>query len=74
MKLTTHVHQVPMLRMSGSIPQLPLYAFMTWTGETLHSRFRISEDVVGEMLKKEILTTTKQLNVVDCYAGINSVV
>jgi hypothetical protein len=28
MKLTADLHLVPRLRMSGSIPQLPLYAFM----------------------------------------------
>jgi hypothetical protein len=32
--LTTHLHQVPRLRMSGAIPLLPLYALMAWTGMT----------------------------------------
>ena len=27
-KLTTHLHLVPRLRMSGAIPLIPLYAFM----------------------------------------------
>jgi hypothetical protein len=31
----TQLHQVPRLRMSGAMPILPLYAFMTWTGKTL---------------------------------------
>jgi len=35
MTLTTHFHLVPTLRMSGTIPLLPLYAFMVWTGTTL---------------------------------------
>jgi len=29
-KLTTHVHLVPRLRMRGAIPPLPQYVFMTW--------------------------------------------
>jgi hypothetical protein len=31
---TTGLHLVPRLRMSGAIPQLPLYAFMAWRGKT----------------------------------------
>jgi len=31
--LTTHLHLVPQLGMSGVIFQLPLYAFMVWTGK-----------------------------------------
>ena len=34
-RLTTHIHLVPRLRMSGAVPLLPLYAFMAWTGKTL---------------------------------------
>jgi hypothetical protein len=34
-KLTTHLQPVPRSRMSGSIPLLSLYAFMTWKGKTL---------------------------------------
>jgi hypothetical protein len=41
MKLTTDLHLVPMLRMSGAIPLLPLYAFMTWAGRTLTFTFFI---------------------------------
>ena len=33
--LTTHLHQVPRLRMKGHISPLPLYAFIAWTGTTL---------------------------------------
>jgi len=33
--LTTHVHLVPRLRMSGALPLLPIQAFKTWTGQTL---------------------------------------
>jgi hypothetical protein len=35
MNLTTPLHLAPMLRMSGAMPLLPLYSFMTWTWETL---------------------------------------
>ena len=34
-KLTTHLHLVPSLGMSGVIPLLPLSAFMVWTWTTL---------------------------------------
>ena len=34
-KVSTRVHLVPTLRMSGAIPHLPLYAFMAWTGTVL---------------------------------------
>jgi hypothetical protein len=34
-KLTAHLHLAPRLRMSGTIPLLPLYAFMVWTGAAL---------------------------------------
>jgi hypothetical protein len=30
--LTTHLHLVPRLRMSGDVTLLPFYAFMAWTG------------------------------------------
>jgi len=32
-KLTTHLHQVPKLRMSGAIPVLPLYAIVALKGK-----------------------------------------
>jgi hypothetical protein len=34
-KLTTHLHLVPRLLMTGAITLLPLLAFMTWTGTNL---------------------------------------
>ena len=34
-KLTTHLHLVLRLRISGAIPLLPLHAFSAWTGKTL---------------------------------------
>ena len=34
-KLSTHFHLEPRLRMSGVIPQLPLYAMMALIGTTL---------------------------------------
>jgi hypothetical protein len=37
-RLNTHLHQVQMLKMSGAIPLLPLYAFMVCMGhQFLHS-------------------------------------
>jgi hypothetical protein len=33
LKLTTHLHPVPRLRMSRAIPLLPLYATMVWIGK-----------------------------------------
>ena len=41
MKLATHLPIVPSLRMSGAIPMLPLFAFMSWKG-TLHFCFYFS--------------------------------
>ena len=38
LKLTTHLNLVLRLRMSGTIPLLPLYAFMVWTGKNLPSQ------------------------------------
>jgi len=35
MKLTTHLHLLPRLRMTGAVPLLPLYPSMAWTGKTL---------------------------------------
>jgi hypothetical protein len=34
-KLTTHFHLIPWLRMSGTVAHLTLYTFMAWTGRTL---------------------------------------
>jgi hypothetical protein len=34
-EVTTRVHLVPGLRMSGSISLLPLYAFVSWSGKNL---------------------------------------
>jgi len=36
-KLIAHFQQVSRLRMSGAIPQLPLYTFTAWAGTTLPS-------------------------------------
>jgi hypothetical protein len=33
-KLTTHLHAMPRLRMGGITPLLPLYAFTAWRGKT----------------------------------------
>jgi hypothetical protein len=33
--MTTYLHPVLKLRKSGTIPLLPIYAFMVWTGTTL---------------------------------------
>lgn len=38
MRLSTHLHLLPSLRMSGVIPLLPVYFFMACTGTTLFSR------------------------------------
>jgi hypothetical protein len=35
MQLTTHLHLVPGLRMSGAFSLFSLYAFMEWAGKTL---------------------------------------
>jgi len=35
--MTSHLHPVPRLRMSGVIPLLPLCAFMVWTGTTIQN-------------------------------------
>ena len=35
--MTSHLLSVPRLRMSGSIPLLPLCAFMAWTGTTIQN-------------------------------------
>ena len=35
MKLTTHPHIAPKLKMSGAVPLFPLYALMTRKGTTL---------------------------------------
>jgi hypothetical protein len=35
MKLTTHFHLMPGIKISGAIPLLPLYAFMALTGKAL---------------------------------------
>jgi hypothetical protein len=39
--LTTHLHLVPQLGMSGAILPLHLYAFMVWTGKFYLSYFLI---------------------------------
>jgi hypothetical protein len=39
MYLTTRLHLVSRLRMSGVTPLLPLYAFMAWTGEAFLGAF-----------------------------------
>jgi len=35
-KLTTHLHIVPRLRMSGTLPQLPLHAFLDRQNFTIY--------------------------------------
>jgi len=43
MKLTTHLHLLPTIRMSKAVPLLPIYAFMAWTGKTLHFCINLDE-------------------------------
>jgi len=45
MTLTTHLHLAPKLRMSGAMPLLPLYAFVTWTVNTLPFLLPLSADI-----------------------------
>ena len=45
-KLTTHVHLKPWLRVSGAILLLPLYAFVAWTGATLSSHSLDNTNVI----------------------------
>jgi hypothetical protein len=37
----SQLHPVPRLRMSGDMPILPLYAFMTWTGKSTFFTFNL---------------------------------
>jgi hypothetical protein len=39
MKLTAHSHVVHELRMSVSVPFVPLFAFMVWTGNIYHKLY-----------------------------------
>jgi hypothetical protein len=39
MKITSDLHIVPRLGMSGAKPLLPVYAFMAWTVKTLYIHF-----------------------------------
>jgi len=43
MKLTTHIHLLPRLRMSGAVPLIPIYAFVAWTGKILHFCVNLDE-------------------------------
>jgi hypothetical protein len=40
--ISTHLHQVPTLKMSAAISVLTLHAFMTWTGRSLFYPFILS--------------------------------
>jgi len=50
-KLTTHLHLVPMTRMCGAIPPLPQYIFMAWFLVKHRDNFTFA------------LTTTTKINV-----------
>jgi hypothetical protein len=43
-KLASHCYLESQLRMSGTIPLLPLYDFTAYTGATTHSSFYLLED------------------------------
>ena len=43
MKVNTHLHLTPRLRMSGVVPLRPLYAFMAWIGTNLLLPFTLIE-------------------------------
>lgn len=58
MKLTTHLHLVPRLRISGATLLLPLYAFLAWTGKTLFIYLFISK----AQTKSECSTHTGHLD------------
>jgi hypothetical protein len=76
--LTTHLHLVPRLRMSGAIPLLPLYDFMAWT-ETKFPYLLIFEmgyrnNVLFNLLKpagKYVLGTFKYSSAVFRYRETN---
>jgi hypothetical protein len=50
-KLTTQLHPVPRLRMSGAVPLLPLYALLAWSRTTYKER---ESETLKETKKKEI--------------------
>ena len=62
-KVNTHLHLVPMLRMSGTMPPLPHYAFMVWTGRNLRAALRYSIKIfwyfnLNSEYKQEMCITT----------------
>jgi hypothetical protein len=70
-KLTTYLHLVPRLRLSGAIPLLPLYVFMAWTGTALpfyYCRPFVTEEILSSIYYvtrknvSSILKTTKKKN------------
>jgi len=46
-KLATYLHPAPILRMSGAVPLLPIYAFITWAVTTLTSTSQLNKLYTG---------------------------
>ena len=76
LKLTTHLHLVPRLRMSGAIPLLPLYAFVAWTGKALPFYLSIFRLTLLQLLRNKIrererLLRNKIKDFFTCHGRIN---
>jgi len=61
MKLTTHLHVLLRLRISGAIPLFPLYALVAWTGTTSFLKYLININVVCVVVNGDTRTASNLL-------------
>jgi hypothetical protein len=64
--LTTHLHLLPKLGMSGVVLPLPLYVLMAWTGKTLPFYLYYSctcLERLGKTMKSHVILATSEIQV-----------
>jgi len=60
----SHLHIVPRLKMSRAILLLPLYAYMSCMGTTLHFYLFMISSVLAEVQTKQLLNTATPTSLV----------
>jgi hypothetical protein len=66
-KLTTHFHLAPRLKMCGAMLIIPLYSFMAWTGITLHFFIRELGRVISVSSAEQVSLTDLLKDCVEGY-------
>ena len=62
-KLTTHLHVQPRLRMNEAIPLVPLYAFMVWQERLVLAGFRAKGQCINQIIHMLVLSSARSSDI-----------